>query len=206
MRRRGALLVAGVSALAAFSAELVSAQTAPSRPDAPAPPPPAPTAAPPELPPQEVAPSNVPPPEAAKPDQPTAPPTNEGGAAKSDGVEAPDKPAEPAPEPGKRQIYNVALVRALDKITAETMQFEVRAGQTVRWKGLVFTLRSCETSAPDEAVKDSMAFMTVRSEPQHTQSAEASREIFRGWMYASSPALNPLRHPVYDAWLIACRA
>ena len=205
MRRRGALLIAGVCALTALSAELVSAQTAPPRPDA-APPAPPPAPAPSELPPQETAPSNLPPPEPPKAEQPGAPAKDEGGAAKPDNIEAPDKPAEPAPEPGKREAHNVAIVRALDKITAETMQFEVRAGQTVRWKGLVFTLRSCETSAPDEPVKDSMAFLTVRSEPQHAQSAEASREVFRGWMYASSPALNPLRHPVYDAWLIACRA
>ena len=97
------------------------------------------------------------------------------------------------------------MVQALDKITAETMRFEVTAGRPVRWKGLVFTLKSCETSAPDEPVKDAMAFLQVRSEP-HAQSEEASREIFRGWMFASAPALNPLKHPVYDAWLIACRA
>lgn len=28
--------------------------------------------------------------------------------------------------------------------------------------------------------------------------------IFRGWMFASSPALNPLEHPVYDVWVIDC--
>ena len=69
----------------------------------------------------------------------------------------------------------------------------------------MFTLQCCETSAPDEPVKDAIAFLQVRSEP-HAQSEEAAREMFRGWMFASAPGLNPLKHPVYDAWLIACRA
>ncbi len=29
--------------------------------------------------------------------------------------------------------------------------------------------------------------------------------IFRGWMFASSPALNALEHPVYDVWVIDCK-
>ncbi|MEZ5921142.1 MAG: DUF2155 domain-containing protein [Parvularculaceae bacterium] len=29
--------------------------------------------------------------------------------------------------------------------------------------------------------------------------------IFSGWMFASSPALNPLDHPVYDVWVIDCK-
>ncbi|MGV6802297.1 MAG: DUF2155 domain-containing protein [bacterium] len=29
--------------------------------------------------------------------------------------------------------------------------------------------------------------------------------LFSGWMYASSPALNALEHPVYDVWVIGCK-
>jgi hypothetical protein len=35
--------------------------------------------------------------------------------------------------------------------------------------------------------------------------APPGRQVYKGWMYASSPGLNPLQHPVYDAWLIACK-
>jgi hypothetical protein len=166
------------------------------------------------LPPDEAAqpPAALPPDEAAAPAasapgvgaaKPPAGP-QDGLEAKDDGDDAKGDQA-PAIDPAKRQSHPAAVVQALDKITAETMRFEVRAGQPVRWKGLVFSLRSCETSAPDEPVKDSVAYLQVRSEPR-AQSEEASREVFHGWMFASSPGLNPLKHPVYDAWLIACRA
>jgi hypothetical protein len=195
---------------AALSAGLVAAQTMTMPQDEP---PPgaatAPAASPPPtaLPPQETAPPSGPAPDAKSSDKPSAPAAEDGVEAKDDG--APDSGEAKAdaalPDPAKRQVYSSAVVQALDKITAETMRFEVTAGRPVRWKGLVFTLKSCQTSAPDEPVKDAMAFLQVRSEP-HAQSEEASREIFRGWMFANSPALNPLKHPVYDAWLIACRA
>lgn len=140
---------------------------------------------------------------AEKPDNPDASADDSSQAKESD---AEDKPAAtPAGDVAKRESHSVAVVQALDKITAETMRFEVRTGVPVRWKGLVFTLRACQTSAPNEPIKDSVAWIQVRSDPR-AQSAEASREVFRGWMFASAPGVNPLQHPVYDAWLIACKA
>ena len=210
MRRRPLLLLAGVFTATALSAGLVAAQSMtlpqdeppPGAATAPAAPPPPTTA----LPPQETAPPAGPAPEAKAADKSAAPAADDGEEAKDDGPDSGESKPDPAvPDPAKRQVYSSAVVQALDKITAETMRFEVTAGRPVRWKGLVFTLKSCETSASDEPVKDAMAFLQVRSEP-HAQSEEASREIFRGWMFANSPALNPLKHPVYDAWLIACRA
>jgi hypothetical protein len=211
MRARLPLLLAGVSTAAALSAGLVLAQTVTMPQDtpppgaAPAPAAPSPAAV---LPPQESAPPA--PPFAADDkakDKSSSPAADDGVEAKDDSPadNAEAKADTAAPDPAKRQVYSAAVVQALDKITAETMRFEVTAGRPVRWKGLVFTLKTCETSAPDESVKDAMAFMQVRSEP-HAQSEEASREIFRGWMSAIAPALNPLQHPVYDAWLIACKA
>ena len=208
MRPRLSLLLASVSVAAALSAGLVVAQTMTMPQDTP-PPGAAPApAAPAALPPQETAPPAAPAPDAKATDKPSTPPADDDGVeakddSNPDGAEA--KPDSPAPDPAKRQVYASAVVQALDKITAETMRFEVTAGRPVRWKGLVFTLKSCETSASDEPVKDAMAFLQVRSDP-HAQSEEASREVFRGWMFAGAPGLNPLKHPVYDAWLIACRA
>jgi hypothetical protein len=208
MRLRLPLLLAGVCTAAALSAGLGIAQTVPMPQEAPPPdaaPAPAAPPNPAALPPQEAAPSATPASGAKTADKPSEPAADDGVEAKDDSNPDSAEPKPDVPDPAKRQVYPAAVVQALDKITAETMRFEVTAGRPVRWKGLVFTLKSCETSAPDEPVKDSMAFLQVRSDP-HAQSEEASREIFRGWMYASAPALNPLQHPVYDAWLIACRA
>lgn len=162
--------------------------------------PPAAAPAPPareEAPPAQVAP---PPPVTAPPIEaeevaPAAPPKAQVAA----------KPTEAAI---KRARYDVAVIQALDKISAESMRFEAAVGRPVRYKNLVFTVRACERSADDEAVEDSIAHVTVESQPRTApgKPTPPPRQAFRGWMYASSPGLNPLEHPIYDAWLITCRA
>ena len=100
------------------------------------------------------------------------------------------------------------MLQALDKVTAESVRFEAAVGRPVRFRSLVFTVKACERAAPDEAIDDSIAYLTVDSQPrpQPGKPALAPRQAFKGWMYASSPGLHPLEHPVYDAWLITCRA
>jgi hypothetical protein len=108
----------------------------------------------------------------------------------------------------KRPRYGVAIIEALDKISSESVRFEAPIGQPVRYKGLIYTVKACETSADDEPMADVIAYMQVRTNPttaaNNTQTIR-SKEIFRGWTYASTPSLNPLEHPIYDAWVIACR-
>lgn len=117
-------------------------------------------------------------------------------------------PPEPAPPPGRRQRRRVAIVEAVDKITAERMRFEVEVGgRPVRFqKTLIFTARACEVSAPDEVVQDSIAYLEVDIQPRGVLQPSEPRQIFRGWMFASAPAVNGLQHPIYDAWVVGCRA
>ena len=115
-------------------------------------------------------------------------------------------PAKP-PEPIKRGRSSVAIIQALDKVTTETMRFEAPIGQPIRYKTLIFTVRACETSAPDEVAPESAAYVVVDTQPKAVAGrvAPPGRQVYKGWMYANSPGLNPLQHPVYDAWLIACK-
>jgi hypothetical protein len=158
---------------------------------------PAPAPAPTETAPKEP---NVPPPAPV-----AAPPISEKAAAPAP---APPTEAKPAPVPVRRARYDVAVIEALDKVTAESLRFEAAVGRPVRYKSLVFTVKACERSAPEEAVEDAIAYVTVDSQPRPEPGKPplAPRQAFKGWMYASSPGLHPLEHPVYDAWLITCRA
>ncbi|MDP1873935.1 DUF2155 domain-containing protein [Phenylobacterium sp.] len=187
---RPLLLGLGLAALTAAGA--VVAQTTP---EAPAP---AATPAPALLTPEAIAPLPVPPPEPAPEIRAEPEPRAQ---------RAPEPPPEPKP-PMKRARYDVAIIQALDKVSAETIRFEAPVGQPIRYKSLVFTVRACELSAPDERAPDAMAYMTVDSQPRAVagRPTPPARQTFRGWMYAAAPGLNPLEHPVYDAWLITCRA
>ena len=198
---RRSVWLAGVAALAAaglVSAQPVSPPAAPQAQGAPVPPPPpAPPAVQEEAPPQE-APTPAPvvvPPISEKEITPASPP------------QAAAEPDKPVPPP-RRARYDVAVLEAVDKITAETLVFEAPVGKPIRYKGLIFTVRACERSSAEEPVEDSIAYLSIDSQPR----AEAgrptppARQVFKGWMYASSPGLHPLEHPVYDAWVISCRA
>ncbi|HEX4710357.1 DUF2155 domain-containing protein [Phenylobacterium sp.] len=110
--------------------------------------------------------------------------------------------------PERRARYDVAVLEALDKVTAESLRFEAAVGRPIRYKSLIFTVKACERSASDEPIDDSIAYLTVDSQPRPAPGKPplSPRQTFKGWMYASSPGLHPLEHPVYDAWLITCRA
>lgn len=130
-----------------------------------------------------------------------------------DEVPKPDAPpvtiqATPAIPPDKRPRYPIAIVQALDKITTETLRFEAPVGQPVRYKNLIFTVRSCEATAANEDERDAIAHVEVVFAPTVPagQAPVAAKSIFRGWMFAASPSISPLEHPTYDAWLIACKA
>lgn len=119
-------------------------------------------------------------------------------------------PQEPAvqvpPTPQKRPRAPYAIFQVLDKITAETIRFRVPVDGAVRFKSLVFQARACETAASDEPRADSLAYVTITSQPLSPQGALAApiKEIYRGWMSATAPGLNPVQHPIYDVWLITC--
>ncbi|MDP1598274.1 DUF2155 domain-containing protein [Phenylobacterium sp.] len=206
-----------IAVLLALSATSATAQPAPptsgpsptAAPPAGAPPTPTPVPAQPAAPPPVAAPPEEAPPVQviAPPPIATPPPIDD-----EDVTPAPPPKATVAAKPTeaaiKRARYDVAVIHALDKIAAESIRFEAAVGRPVRYKNLVFTVKACERSAGDEAVEDSMAYMTVESQPRSApgKPTPPPRQTFRGWMYASSPGLHPLQHPVYDAWLITCRA
>jgi hypothetical protein len=116
--------------------------------------------------------------------------------------------AEEPVEPSRRQRRRVAVVEAVDKITAQTMRFAVEVGgRPVRFgDSLIVTARACEVSAPEELVPDSVAYLEVGIQPRGLLQTAQPRQIFRGWMFASSPGVNGLQHPIYDAWVVGCRA
>ena len=105
-----------------------------------------------------------------------------------------------------RQRRRVAIIEAIDKITAESMRFEVEVGgRPVRFnQALIFTARACEVSAENELVPDAIAYVDVTLQPKAV--GAAPRQIFRGWMFSSSPAISGLQHPIYDAWVVGCKA
>lgn len=92
------------------------------------------------------------------------------------------------------------VLQGLDKVTARVQTFEAAIGQTVTFGTLQITVRACDRTPPTEP-PESAAFLDIYEAKQDEQRSD----LFHGWMFASSPALNALEHPVYDVWVLECR-
>ena len=93
----------------------------------------------------------------------------------------------------------VAVFAALDKVTAKISRLEVPLNQTASFGALKLTPRVCYTRAPTEPPKTT-SFVEV----DEVMLDSKERRIFTGWMFADSPGLNAVEHPVFDVWLTDC--
>jgi hypothetical protein len=93
-----------------------------------------------------------------------------------------------------------ALLQGLDKITARVSTITVAVGETVHFGTLLITVRACREAPPIEP-PEAAVFLEIKE----VKPDEAPISRFSGWMFASSPALSALEHPVYDIWVKGCQ-
>jgi hypothetical protein len=102
-----------------------------------------------------------------------------------------------APDAGTASVG--AVLQGLDKVTARISTFEAPFDVAVRFGSLVIQARACHKAPPTEA-PESTAFLEI----DETFETGRPRDVFTGWMFASSPAVSALEHPVYDVWVVDC--
>ena len=95
--------------------------------------------------------------------------------------------------------FNVAVLQGLDKVTARVSAFKAVIGKTMTFGTLKIIVRRCDKRPPEET-PESAAFIEVSEE----RPGESPISVYRGWMFASSPALAAMEHPVYDVWVLDC--
>lgn len=93
----------------------------------------------------------------------------------------------------------IAVLRTLDKVTARVATIEVPVGTATELGALEVTVRACDKRPPEET-PESAAFLEI----VETKPGEPPQTLFSGWMFASSPALSALEHPIYDIWVVDC--
>ncbi len=127
--------------------------------------------------------------------KPAAPPPAQTPAPQTPQVGAPDAPPSPlASAPG-----TVLMLRGLDKITGKPTDISAPIGKPVRFATLTITARYCY-STPASETPETSAFLQVEDH----RPDQGAKRVFSGWMYASSPGLNGMEHPLYDVWVINC--
>jgi len=104
-------------------------------------------------------------------------------------------------EPPAQKIVNKkASFSGLDKITGRIINFDADIGETVQFGALRVKTDACYTRPSTEAANTD-AFVEV---DEITLQGEVKR-IFSGWMFAASPGLHGVEHPIYDIWLTDCK-
>jgi hypothetical protein len=120
----------------------------------------------------------------------------------------PPEPADTSPQPDDTVVTSTptqkiengrAIFSGLDKITGRIISFDAAIGETVQFGALQVTARACNTRPPTEPTNTD-AFVEV---DEVTLQGEIKR-IFTGWMFAASPGLHAVEHPIYDVWLTDC--
>jgi hypothetical protein len=136
-------------------------------------------------------------------DQPDQGQTDQGQA----GQDQQDQPSQgqpteqPAPAPKVERVANpVAEFTGVDKITGRIITFDVYIDETVQFGALQVTPRVCY-SRPNAEEPKTDSFVEV----DEITLDRKIRRIFTGWMFAQSPGLNAVEHPVYDVWLKDCK-
>jgi len=104
-------------------------------------------------------------------------------------------------EPPPQRITNpTAVFSGLDKITGRITSFDVAINETVQFGALQVTPRACYSRPPTETPQTD-GFVEV----DEVTLQGAIKRIFTGWMFAASPGLHAVEHPIYDVWLTDCK-
>ena len=111
---------------------------------------------------------------------------------------AEDAPATPPP-PLADALGTTLMLRGLDKITGRPTDIAAPIGKPVHFATLTITARYCY-STPASETPETSAFIQIEDQ----RPDQGPRQVFSGWMYASSPGLNGMEHPLYDIWVINC--
>lgn len=96
--------------------------------------------------------------------------------------------------------HQVVVLQGLDKITARVFPIEAEIKQVIHFGTLEIIVQTCQETPPEEP-PESAAYLDILD----ARPGEEPQYLFRGWMFASSPAVSALEHPVYDVWVVDCK-
>jgi hypothetical protein len=105
----------------------------------------------------------------------------------------------PLPSSSSELLPTHAILQGLDKVSGRVKAINAPIGETMHFGTLEFIVRTCQKKPPEETPETAI-FIDIWD----VKIGEPALGLFRGWMFASSPALSALEHPVYDLWVIDC--
>tara|TARA_B100000900_G_scaffold329294_1_gene289715 strand:- start:336 stop:737 length:402 start_codon:yes stop_codon:yes gene_type:complete len=95
---------------------------------------------------------------------------------------------------------NFTNIKILDKISSKNILIKLENGKSKKYKDLLIKSMKCKNSEFDDN-PEITAYIQVKD---LTNKNKDDVFVFNGWMFSSSPSINPFDHPVYDIWLVNC--
>ena len=93
-----------------------------------------------------------------------------------------------------------ATLQGLDKVNARISAIDAPRDKPVRFGTLEIVVRACKKRPPEDP-PEAAAFLEIRD----LRKPAAPATVFSGWMFASTPALSAMEHPIYDVWVLDCK-
>lgn len=98
------------------------------------------------------------------------------------------------------QTTRKMVIRAVNKVTAQSALLELKPGEHTKFGQIDIHAMACRVSEP-QSQYDAAGLMEISEQVRNTE----SKLLFRGWMYASSPSITSLEHPIYDVTMVDCK-
>ena len=95
---------------------------------------------------------------------------------------------------------NFTDIKILDKISSKNTLLKLKNGELKKFKDLEIKSLKCKNSEFDDN-PEITAYIQVKD---LTYKNNDEVFVFNGWMFSSSPSIEPFDHPVYDVWLVSC--
>ena len=92
---------------------------------------------------------------------------------------------------------HIAELRTIDRVTGRTFKLLAPLDTNIKFANLLINIKVCIKSPPEKQ-PESSAYLVIKE-------IGIDKVIYEGWMFASSPSLRSLEHPVYDVWLLRCK-
>ena len=99
------------------------------------------------------------------------------------------------------RFYNAAIIQGLNKTTAKTSTLEMRIGDKIHFGQISIIAHKCWQAPLDQKPESKILLEVLES-----KNNEPEKRIFYGWMFASSPSISGLEHPIYDLTAIGCKS
>lgn len=104
------------------------------------------------------------------------------------------------------KFSSIAIVQILNKTTAKSSLVELKINQKINLGTITLKARKC-WQAPLEQKPETKILLEVfenKVTDSINQVVENTR-VFYGWLFASSPSISGMEHPIYDITAISCK-